>query len=217
MRKAHLCSLHVKIPKSVAISAVKVAYGKIARQTMEILMKFLKSIFGSVVEKNYEEDSQRLLAQYRALGPRETATLAASTKLAKAFLLLDHEFDKDESIFLALELMDNGMSPTNEQKGMLSIYNLRIMNLQNQAAKSSNTVNNLVASGIPIWLLSTRAVMNVAVMPQARQAWGILDAADSIYEQSILDQIIHHLKSHPMATMIERVRYQGAPLVFKPM
>lgn len=178
-------------------------------------MGLLKSLFGSFVEKGFVNDAENLLAICRSYGQRERSSLLASTRLALAFLILDHTNDKEESIFLALDAMESGRLLSDKEKGILSLYNLKLMNLQNQAHKSSSQINNLIATGIPIWITSNRALMNISILPYAREIWRILESGDLSMECDILDGFGQQLRMHPLGEMLGKVRNKGTPRIFQ--
>lgn len=177
-------------------------------------MGMFNKLLGSFVETNFIKDAEKLLSVCRSYGPQERGRLFASVKIALAFLILDRELEKHDSIFLALDVMDSGRMLSNIEIGQLSQYNLRLMELQGQAHKSSSPINNLIASGLPIWITSIRALMKLPLQPHIRELWLILEGADQVTSYNALDQVIGQLGHHPLAQQIIKSRHLTTPNAF---
>ena len=173
-------------------------------------------LLGSFVESNFIKDADKLLSVCRSYGPQERGRMLASAKIALAFLVLDREFEKNDSIFLALDIMDTGRVLSNIEVGQLSKYNLRLMDLQSQAHNSNSPINNLVASGLPIWITSIRALMKLHLQPHIRELWGILESGDQLISYDLIDNITRQLGQHPLAQQIQKTRHLTTPSAFLP-
>lgn len=176
----------------------------------------LKSLFGTSIEKSFVNDAQKVLSVCRSYGPVERGDLRVCTTMAIAFLILDSESDKDQCIFFILDAMENGRKLSNHEIGLASNYNLRLMSLQRQAYQSSSPVNNRIASGIPVWILSIRALMYVAVLPHARELWAILQKGNTSWADDELDRVVHALDGHPLGAQLVRCRHLMTPDLFDP-
>ena len=179
------------------------------------LTEMFNKLLGSFVEGSFTKDAEKLLSIGRSYGPMERGTLFASVKIALAFLVLDRELEKRESIFLALDVMDSGRALSNNEMGQLSKYNLRLIDLQKQAQKSSSPINKLVSSGIPVWIISIRGLMKLPLQSYVRELWAILESGDQVTSHDLLDQVIGQLGQHPMAEQIRNSRHLTTPSLFQ--
>lgn len=178
-------------------------------------MGILKSIFGSSVEKSFVGDAKRVVSVCQSYGPLERGDLKACVTMALAFCILDSEAEKDQSIHLALESMEAGRRLSDNEVGLLSKYNLRLMSLQRQAHQSKSPINNRIASGIPVWIVSIRALMYVSVLPHAREVWTILQDGDALRAYDEIDRAMRQLGAHPLGAALERVGSLMTPSLFE--
>jgi len=179
-------------------------------------MGILKSLFGSSIEKSFVNDAQKVLSICRSYGPLERADLKVCTTMAFAFLALDSESDKDQCFHFLLDAMGSGRKLSEHQTGLASRYNLRLMSMQRQAHQSNSPVNNRIASGIPIWIISIRAAMYVAVLPHAREMWAILQNGDSLRVCDELDRVARQLDGHALGAQLARTGTLMTPDLFEP-
>lgn len=180
-------------------------------------MGILKSLFGASVEKSFINDAQKILSVCRSYGPLERADLKVCTTMAFAFLVLDSKSDKDQCLHFILDAMGSGRKPSDHESGMCSSYNLRLMSIQRQAHQSPSPINNRIASGIPIWIMSIRAMMYVAILPHAREIWNILQNGDSLRAFDELDRVVRQLGDQPLGTALAQTGpHLTTPYIFEP-
>lgn len=180
-------------------------------------MGILKSLFGSTVEKSFVSDAQKVLSVCRSYGPLERADLKVCTTMAFAFLVLDSESDKDQCLHFILDAMGNGRKLSDHESGLCSRYNLRLISIQRQAHQSTSPINNRIASGIPIWIMSIRAMMYVAVLPHAREMWHILQNGDSLMAFDEIDRVARQLGDQPLGIALARTGpHLMTPYMFEP-
>lgn len=173
-----------------------------------------EKLFGSFAVAGFTKDAEKLLSICRSYGPQERGQLFASTKIALAFLVLDRELEKNGSIVLALEAMDAGRHLSKTEIGQLSKYNLRLMELQAQAYKSHSPINNLIASGLPVWITSVRALGSLPLQPYVRELWSLLEGGDQLAAYDAVDRVVGQLGGHPLAEQIQRSRHMTTPEIF---
>lgn len=179
-------------------------------------MGILKSLFGSSIEKSFVNDAQKVLSVCRSYGPLERADLKVCTTMAFAFLLLDSASDKDQCLHFILDAMGSGKKLSDHQTGLASKYNLRLMSMQREAHQSISPVNNRIASGFPVWIVSIRALMQVAVLPYARELWAILQNGDALRAYDELDRVARQLEGHPLGAQLTRTGSLMTPDLFEP-
>lgn len=180
-------------------------------------MRILKNLFSSSVEKSFINDAKKVLSVCRSYGPLECAELKVCTTMAFAFLVLDSESDKDQCLHFILEAMVTGRRLSDHESGLASLYNLRLMSIQREAHQSVSPINNRIASGIPIWIMSIRAMMYVALLPHAREIWNILQNGDSLRAFDELNRVSSQLEGHPLGTALTRAGpHLMTPNMFEP-
>ena len=179
-------------------------------------MGIFSSFTSSFSEKGYIKDAENLLAVCRSFGPKERGELQASTKLAFAFMALNEETEKQSNVKLLIDLMENPREPSKHEIGALSLYNLQLIRLKDQAYKSHSQVNRIIAAGLPIWITSIRALINIQMLPRARELWKITIDGDDHHAYDLIDQIENQLVGHPLSDFIQRTKYLSAPEIFVP-
>lgn len=179
-------------------------------------MRILKSIFGAYVDKSYVKDAQTVLSICRSYGLTERNDLKVCTIMALAMLIADCENKENTLLHFALDTMDKGRKLSDYESGMLSSFRLELMSLQQQAFKSTSPFNNLIASGMPIWITSIRALTNVSVLPYARELWAILQDSDDLRVRDQLDHVAFRLHGHPIAVILPRLHSFETPNLFVP-
>lgn len=179
-------------------------------------MGILKSLFGGSVEKSFITDAEKVLYVCRSYGAVERGSLKACTTIALAFLALDDASKKDQTIYLILNAMESGRRLSDNEIGVLSKYNLRLMTLQRQSHESKSDINNRIASGIPIWIISIRALMYVALLPYARELWGILQNGDAITAYDEVKSVMRKLERHPLGDALSGIEPLMTPALFQP-
>lgn len=172
-------------------------------------------IISSYAESSTIKDAEQLLTVCRSYGPKERGGLFAATKIALAFMVLDREYEERDSILIMLDAMESGRELTTAEKAQLSGYNIRLMKLQSESHKSTSQINNIVATGLPIWITSNRALMQLSLQPHIRELWSILESGDSFETMVMIDEVIRHLGDHPLVEKIERARGLSIPDAFR--
>ena len=179
-------------------------------------MGILKSLFGSSIEKSFVSDAQKVLSVCRTYGPLERANLKVCTTMALAFLVADIENDKDQSFHFIADAMWNNKPLSEVQIGLASSFNLRLIGLQQEANRSTSPINNRIASGIAVWIVSIRALMYVAVLPYARELWAILQDGDALTVYDELERLTQQLGEHPVGVQLAQRRHLSTPPLFTP-
>ena len=86
-----------------------------------------------------------------------------------------------------------------------------MMSLQQQAHKSLSPVNQRIAAGMPVWIISLRSLNHVAVLPYARELWSILQSGDEIRAYDVVDGIERQLDGHPLGTAMTNIGIVSTP------
>jgi len=175
------------------------------------IMGIINRLFGSYAEANYIKDAEKLFAICRSYGPEERGQLYASVVVSIAFLMLDRDDEKNDSILLAIDAMESGRPLSKTEMGQLSIYNMRLAKFQQQLHNTSSPVNSMIAAGIPIFITSIRALMNLSLQPHIRELWSILMSGDRATALTLLDEITERLGAHPLAEQIQRSNHISTP------
>jgi hypothetical protein len=126
--------------------------------------------------------------------------------LALAALVTEAEKTGDDSIFKILEAMDSGGLLSTAELGMLSAYTMKLITAQKLAHASPNQITNLMAAGIPVWIVSIRALSHVSVLPYARQLWAILQDSDALTVYDRVSEIASRLGTQPIVDVLLRIR-----------
>lgn len=143
----------------------------------------------------YARDAQAIVALCHSYTAKELGTLWAAAALAKAVLLLDSTRDEYRTVLLALSLMDDGRRPTKPELGQLNAYLSRAIGLQSELSEASTEVVKLTCAGLPIWITSLRAIINPAILPQAREIWSALERGSQKQAQKALDDVVRTLEN----------------------
>lgn len=179
-------------------------------------MNILKNIFGASVDNSYVKAAQTVLNVCRSYGRNERTNLKVCTVMALAMMIADCESKENSHLHLALDAMDTGKPLSDYESGLLSKYRLELMSLQRQAFKSTSPFNNLIASGIPIWITSIRALTSVSVLPYARELWAILQDSNDLDVYDQLDHVAFRLHGHPISGILPRLRSFPTPNLYVP-
>jgi hypothetical protein len=179
-------------------------------------MGWFDSFVNSKLDKSFVNDAEKLLNVCRSYGPVERADLKVCTALALKFLLLDSDTDQSKCIHFILDAMDTGRNLTGREIALASAYNIRLGKLQKQAYESSSPVNNLIASGIPVWIISIKALSRVVVLPYAREIWSILQNGDSLWCYDKFELLEQWLQGHPLGENVRSGSYMSTPRIFVP-
>lgn len=177
-------------------------------------MGLLKHLFGSIVNSNFEADANKILSVCRCYGPQERDDLKVCTLLAMASLVEDLKVDSNDLLEVMTGAIFEGKSLTNNEIGLLSKLNLKLMSHQKSAHSSTNQFVQMVSAGLPVWILSNRAASNVLLLPHARELWALIGNTDDFRVQSQIDRLINNFGRHPLADRITAMRYMQTPALF---
>ncbi|WP_180988674.1 hypothetical protein [Variovorax sp. B2] len=178
---------------------------------------FIKKLLSSAGEKAAIGDAEKVLAVVRSLGPRELGDLRAAATMALAFMAIDGKSEGDPTFATALKHMQSRQNVPSAVSGRISMLSMRMQHLQKQANASTSPLNQRIASGMPIWIMSLRALTCVAVLPHARQMWALLELGDASTASDILDAATAQLTGHPLTDAISALRDLGTPEIFVPV
>lgn len=177
-------------------------------------MGFLKNLFKSYVDNNFVNDAQKILAVCRSYGPKERVRLKVCATTALAKIVHASEDTQDNTFRMLSEAMYSCRPLTSVEVGFASTFNLRLMEMQEHFSASKSPIDNSVAAGLPVWITSIRALSNVAVLPYARELWGILQNSDINDVCDQVDEIESRIRSQPIHTVLMRVRMLSTPTLF---
>lgn len=179
-------------------------------------MGFIKDFFASKVNTTFEREAESVVRVCRSYGPMERIELKVCMVLALATLATEAKNSGDDTFYKILEAMDNGRLLSSQELGMLSIYTIKLIEAQKLAHASTNHITNLMAAGIPIWIVSIRALSHVSVLPHARQLWAILQDSDALTVHNRISEIASRLGTQPIVDVLLRVRSFSTPKLFSP-
>jgi hypothetical protein len=183
----------------------------------DIKMGFIKDFFASKVNSVFESEAASVVRVCQSYGPTERTELKVCMLLALATLVTESKKTGDESIFKILEAMDSCDPISSAELGMLSTYTMKLITAQKLAYGSNNHITNLMAAGIPIWIVSIRALSHVSVLPYARQLWGILQDSDGLTVYDSVSAIANRLGTQPIVAVLLRIRSSfSTPKIFNP-
>lgn len=172
--------------------------------------------FKNAATRAATSDAHRLLSVVESYGLMERTQLRAATNTAFAFIVEDCRSHSISTFERAVPLLYDEGSYDNQLAGEISKLNLRLIGVQKQLHKSPDEVSQLIASGIPIWLLSLRAAINIELLPHARRAWNLIDQVDHDYLQDFLDRVSLSLEPKPLAVAVSRASRLPIPSSFIP-
>jgi hypothetical protein len=168
------------------------------------------------VNETFESDAERTVRVCQSYGPQERTDLKICVILALATLVTEAKKTGDESFFVLLEAMDCGRQISSKELGMTSTYTLKLITAQRLGHASTNQVTKLMAAGIPIWIVSIRALSHVSVLPYARQLWEILQDSDALTVHNVITGIASKLGREPVVDVLLRVKSFSTPKLFIP-
>jgi hypothetical protein len=125
--------------------------------------------------KQFVVEAERTVNIYRSFGPRELAENRVAVALSLNFLAFQDHTSGRNMMLTAFDAMNNPRFLTKQESGELSFYNVHIMNLQKAAFSRPEAEMKLIASGMPLWITSIRAISFVEILPYAREIWSCLD------------------------------------------
>lgn len=180
-------------------------------------MGFLNNFFASKVNPTFENEAERVVQVCKSYGPIERGELKVCMLMALATFAADAQKTGDETIFKILETMDSGTPPDSAELEMQSTYTMKLIEAQKQAHASPSPIVKLVAAGIPVWIVSIRALSHAAVLPHARQLWSILQDSDALTVYDRIGEIASRLGSEPVVDILLRIRSTfSTPQLFNP-
>lgn len=181
----------------------------------DIFVGIFNRILGSVVEKSFKNDAERLLLLCKSFSSHEITGLKVSICFALTRMLCDTESVRSGRLSLVLNLMESGERPTAAESWEISQYNLYLMDLQKLLHRSDSLIHEMTASGIPVWILSNRAVMNRSLMPYANEVWHIAEKADSLQFYDLMDAAVAESIDRKFADILSRSMSMGIPPLFQ--
>jgi hypothetical protein len=174
----------------------------------------VSNFFQNIAVNGYIKDAKKALPIYKCLGPLELLDAKVSAAVALAFIVEDSKTQSSGGANKALESMYHDMALTKEQGGYLSLYNSRLISIQREAYGKTSPINKMIAAGIPMWLISFRALIAPEILPYARELWSIMEKVDKAsYMQKILE-IEQYLGNHPLAPVIYELQSLETPSAF---
>ena len=164
----------------------------------------------------WQKDAENVRAFLAALGPSERMQCRVSALLALAFIKLDAQGSEYEPVIeRAFEVMYlQSLQLTKEDSGRLSLFLLRQMQNQKNAHASPAPMNQLISAGIPIWIVSFRAIQKVEVLATARAIWALLDDVDCYEANTMLSSIAGDFAAHRMGEYLSALQSFETPSVF---
>lgn len=176
----------------------------------------LFNFFGAIGEKAALSDAQKVVTVCRSYGFQERGDLKACTAMALAFIIADSSTRGDSTIDVALTALEGTQALSGSNSGMVSKLLLRMMALQKEAHVSRSQINQRIAAGIPVWIVSFRALTHVAVLPYARELWALIESGDEIHAYDVVDAATRQLGAHPMGTAMSNLKSLSTPELFRP-
>lgn len=156
--------------------------------------------------KLYAKDAEKILPIYRNLSSDECVKEKVSAILALSFLLENGKNSNDDTFSKALEWMQNPTTLTKEDSYRLAQYCMKLASLKEQANSGNNTINKMIASGIVVWILSVRAVIQPKTYMYPLEVWSILQKADKNKYWSEVCRLELHLGTNVLAASLNRVK-----------
>ena len=120
-------------------------------------------------------------------------------------MVCDSKQQGDKTIELVLEAMDVGKKLSNQEIGLLSQFTVKLISMQKRAYSADSHILNILSAGVPIWIVSIRALSHVSVLPYAREIWAILQDSDSLTVYDEIKVIAHALRGQPVAEVLNRL------------
>lgn len=180
-------------------------------------MGFINNFITSKVSLTFEKEAASIVQICRSYGPLERIELKVCMLLVLATLAAEADQTGDETFFKILEAMESCKPLERDELPMLSIYTMKLIQMQKQAHLSSNKTVKLIASGIPVWIVSIRSLSHVAVLPYARQIWSILQNSDTLEVYDRIGELAGQLGQQKVADILLRIRSTfGTPSIFIP-
>lgn len=178
-------------------------------------MGFIKNWLAGKSTDIYIKEAERALNIVSNYGIIERTETRVGVAVALAFMMADCDRRDDDTAKRLLQAMRGDARIQRKDSASISNLNLLLMNVQKQAFASSSPVNNLIANGIPVWIISNRATFVPEVLPYARTIWSLLDNYD---EERYLD-IYNRLQltvgdEHPMYKYFSATKKLETPKLF---
>jgi len=163
-------------------------------------MGFFDFLTASGRVRAWQQEANNVVAFLRTMGPMEIIESRATAAAALAFILLNAGTDGDSNVLVTgLEAVHEPTRRlTREEEGHLSLFNAKLIGLQKQAYASAAPINQFIAAGIPIWLVSFRAAMKPELVALGRDMWAELDRPAIKDVEERIEDVAAHLTGHPM-------------------
>jgi hypothetical protein len=174
-------------------------------------MGLIGNFFKGVATQSSVKDGERVAAVYECFGPEERIQARVAAALALAFIIEDGKTQPDSSLELVLKSLFENHYPVGCEVGLLSQFNLRLMQLQKEAHASRSPVNQLIAGGLPAWITSIRATYTVEVLPYARRVWSVLDRVDMAEVLFQTGEISFRMNGNSFGETLDRVGSTNTP------
>jgi hypothetical protein len=161
-----------------------------------------------IISRFERDEGQKLLAQLRSLSIQGRAEARAAMRVTAASLLAFEESNGEELFAKALGHLLKAETPANDQdKAALSKYCLSLADRQRNARTRNTLLAHLIATGIPVWIASIRAMLQPALVPLAIDVWEIVDGGDEVMAQRSITSVLESLNSDTeLAESIRRMR-----------
>lgn len=139
-------------------------------------MGFIKKFFHSFSVKGYIRDVLSVLPIYRSLDLYGRTDEKVNAVLACAYLI-EHGKYHDKDFTKVLECME-GKRKFEEYPQEIIYYSLKMGELKKQAYSGSSLINQKIANGLTLWILSLRALTTSEIRPYVSEIWEILENSD---------------------------------------
>lgn len=180
-------------------------------------MGFFQALITERVSKTFAAEAESVVHLCRSYGPAERSELKVCMLLAFASFAAEAEKTGDNTIFKIREAMESSQPRSLLDMGLLSRYTSKLIAAQKQAHATPNYISSMMAAGIPIWIVSIRALSHESVLPHARQLWEILHNSDSLAVYAHVNAIARMLDTEPMVDTLLRMRSTfSTPKMYKP-
>jgi hypothetical protein len=161
-----------------------------------------------IISRFERDDGQDLLASLRSLSIHGRAEAKAATWVTAASLLA-FEKSAGETQFARVlgHLIKESVAITGDDRQALSSYCDALVDRRRKALDRKTALMQLIATGIPVWIASIRALLQPALVPLAIDIWDIVGNGDDALAQRNIDLVLSGLKPDTdLAESITRMR-----------
>ena len=180
-------------------------------------MGLLERLMHGPTVRAWQKDAENVRAFLAALGPRERTQSRVNTLAALAFISQDVKgTEHEEAVDNAFQAMFHPeLRLSREDSGHVSLFLIRQMKNQREWHASPDLVNQVIAAGIPVWIMSFRAVQKTELIAQSRAIWAFLDDVDHVEVQAILVSMSQHFNGHHIGDLLDVLRQFQTPKLFR--